>query len=53
MNDPMLKKLIDWQARLDRMEARLDELEQLLAYYRARALAIKPDVPPPPPSLVN
>jgi len=51
MNDPVLEKLVDWQARLQRMEARLNELEQLFERYRALTLAIETGVPPPP--LVN
>lgn len=53
MNDPVLKKLVDWQARLQRMEARLNELEQLLERSRALPLTVELGEPPPPPSRVN
>jgi len=46
-------RLIEWQAKLQLMEARLDELERLLDRYRALTLAIEPSVPPPPASRIN
>jgi hypothetical protein len=53
MDDPELKRLVDWQARLQRMEARLDELARLFERYRALTRAIETGVPPPPPPSVN
>jgi len=48
-----LHKLVEWQAKFQLMEARLDELERLLDRYRALTLAIETGVPPPSEPRVN
>jgi hypothetical protein len=52
-DDPVLEKLVEWQAKFQLMEARLDELERLLDRYRALSRAIETGVPPPPAPRVN
>lgn len=48
-----LAKFVGWQAKLQRMEARLNELEELLAWYQARERASETGAPPPSPPTMN
>jgi hypothetical protein len=52
-DDPVLEKLLEWEAKYRALEMRLNELEQLLERYRALGVTIQTGVPPPPGPRVN
>jgi hypothetical protein len=53
VSDPVLEKVAEFFRRLDAMERRLNELEQILERMSALRRALESGVPPPPPPLVN
>jgi hypothetical protein len=52
-DDPVLEKLLEWEAKYRALEMRLNELERLFDRYRELTVAIEPGVPPPPSPRVN
>jgi hypothetical protein len=50
-DDPVLEKLLEWEAKYRELEMRLDELERLLDRHRQLSRAIEAGVPPPPAPL--